>query len=117
MKDELLPCPFCGDEGTIEHLEVYFVHGDYGTEYWAKCINSSCQVNFRGSWSNPYDAIKQWNKRIMPDNQEALEALDILQGRIRNWSTKHGDLTIVHDGKAECKIIRKALGGDYEGIK
>ena len=63
MADEkLLPCPFCGGEGSLEYIHCYF---------WVEC-SACCATADGGSCETA--ATKYWNTRVQPVVQPAAEA-------------------------------------------
>lgn len=61
MTTELLPCPFCGGLGEIQHTE------DYNEEWrhWIMC--KGCAASTHWGYDTVAEAIAAWNQR----NKEA----------------------------------------------
>lgn len=58
---ELLPCPFCGKEATIQELKIgpHYVRKD---KYRVKCAHCPCSFAFM-FFKTREEAVKAWNTR------------------------------------------------------
>lgn len=52
---ELLPCPFCGSECSVQN--------QFGKEYWAQCNDPSCCATDGALYNSPREAVELWNRR------------------------------------------------------
>lgn len=59
MKSELLRCPFCGGEGTLQEYPYYGIR----PAYKVSCQNQFCGVRMKTKWLTKEGAIKAWNRR------------------------------------------------------
>ncbi len=57
---DLLPCPFCGDRGSITQIES--AAGEGRMIWWVECANGDCGVSFHGH-ARRVDARNAWNTR------------------------------------------------------
>ena len=60
MSEELKPCPFCGGEATLDH-----VNGSHGELWDIFCSTRSCEIRPCTVWfTTEQDAIEAWNRRV-----------------------------------------------------
>ena len=71
MSEELLPCPFCGNEAHLMHSRSY----DNNSESWIidcwsiLCNNNNCDMTpSTGFREEASDARAAWNRRAKGDN-------------------------------------------------
>lgn len=104
--NELLPCPFCGGNGTYEEIPSKLENGIY---YQACCSNEDCTAyQFLGRASaRKTDAAKLWNTRY--DDWQPIETApkDSNQRPMLFWG-KH-----IHNG--EVITERPCIGIMFEG--
>ena len=71
-KDELKPCPFCGDV-----YDVYVYELNDPTTWWYSAVRGShcfvvqcaaCGASVKGETNE--EAIRHWNQRIVPEGQQ-----------------------------------------------
>lgn len=80
---ELKPCPFCGEEVSIEKIPMWstyngITHGYYGCyEFDIHCTNTDCACRVRLGRNNTVycnekeaklNAIKAWNRRMKKED-------------------------------------------------
>lgn len=82
MNKTLKPCPFCG---RIPHIEDC---GD--NRYFIKC---ECGINQDKLYTQRCDAVKAWNKRMLP------KLVDELQAMLEAWYPIGDEQdTVYHEG-------------------
>jgi hypothetical protein len=60
MNEELLPCPFCGNEAYFEKMRL-----DENSFVQVKCRSIFCRLNFDfPHFCSREEATKAWNRRI-----------------------------------------------------
>ena len=65
MVDKLKPCPFCGHKAVVEDC------GD--NSYFVRC--SHCSINQDKLYAQKCDAVKAWNRRAEPTQEETIEEI------------------------------------------
>ena len=59
QSDELIPCPFCGNQAELFTQK----HIPNGTDYTPRCSIPSCPGRITKRWSDKRTAISKWNTR------------------------------------------------------
>ena len=66
VKQELKPCPFCGETPTLERYTDLYNMVKYGIE----CRGSDCEIQpFTAWYADKAEAIEAWNRRAEDDNK------------------------------------------------
>jgi hypothetical protein len=102
--EELLPCPFCGGEATIDDVSTSY-RSDLKPVWGIYCSDQSCSIELWSSDEDRQAAITAWNTRAHTDAQRIAE----LEAALQWYADKVGDCRKIH---REGETARYALDAD-----
>lgn len=100
----LLPCPFCGSEPTVESW-----HGGAATKVMISCDNMACEPGPQVTGETPKEAAKRWNRR-------SDAALMALSKNAQRWR-KARELFSIEDIERAVDAMRGCVPDEAQNLK